>query len=135
MWIRKTNSQLASERNRIWLSFGGPAVLFFICVICNLIIVIRGPLDGGNHARWPSTWSEALGISFFVGTFGAVIGYVLQIVFRKKLASLITYGKIVICSKCHRVKYLDQETTCECGGTFENFDNWTWVDEDRRADD
>jgi hypothetical protein len=130
MWTRKSNEQLARERRRIWLSFSGPAALFVICFIANLGIAMRGPLLGGRSGRWPDTWSLMFGVSAFVGAFAAIAGYALQVILGRKLVSLTEYGKIVICDTCHRVKHGDRERKCECGGAFDNFDHWTWLDED-----
>jgi hypothetical protein len=35
--------------------------------------------------------------------------------------------RTVICNTCHRTKTEDKARLCECGGTFEPFENWRWV--------
>jgi len=35
----------------------------------------------------------------------------------------------VICNSCHHIKTRDNALSCECGGTFEPFENWKWIDD------
>jgi hypothetical protein len=132
MWMRKTEEQVARE-SRVWPSLGGPAALFLICFLASIGIAIQGPRQGAGQVNWPHSWSEALFGATFIAMVAAIAGYVLQVLLRRKLSSLTKYGKIVICDACHRVKHRDGETKCECGGTFDDFEKWTWVDEDEPA--
>src|SRR6185295_16857116 len=126
MWIRKTEEEIARERSRIWLSIKEPAVLFLICFFANLAVAMQGPRLRVS-GRWPDTWHKMLFGSTIIAMIAAITGYALQILRRKKLSSLTKYGKVVICNACHRVKHRDNESDCECGGKFDEFDNWTWI--------
>jgi hypothetical protein len=44
------------------------------------------------------------------------------------------YITTVICCKCFKVKNLDNETNCECGGTFESLDLYMWIPDDAKND-
>ena len=132
MWMRKSDVQVARERNRVWLSFVEPAILFLICFLATIGIAIQGPRVA--VVNWPDTWSEMLFESAIIATVVAIAGYVLQVVLRRKLSSLTKYGKIVICDTCHRVEHRDGESKCECGGTFDDFDKWTWIDGGGKGD-
>lgn len=127
MWIRKSEEQISSERNHLWLSLRGPAVLFLICFLAGIGIAVQGPRSGGD-VSWPHTWFEVLRNATSIAMIAAIIGYVLQLVLRKKLNPLANHAKIVICDTCYRVKHRDCENKCECGGTFDDLDNWTWID-------
>ncbi len=129
MWMCKSEEQLAKERNGLWLSPYEPVVVFLICFVANMGIIIRGPLAHfGNVQQWPDTWPKALGYSAVTATVLAIADCVLQLAFRRTLVSFMRPVKVVMCDTCHRVKHRDSETTCECGGAFDDFDNWTWVD-------
>jgi hypothetical protein len=41
-----------------------------------------------------------------------------------------TPAPVVICTSCYSVAHLSKKKTCECGGKYEPFDNWTWIEED-----
>jgi hypothetical protein len=42
---------------------------------------------------------------------------------------MLSQSKLLICDRCFRTKSADRKQYCECGGTFEDFDLWKWVDE------
>ena len=56
---------------------------------------------------------------------------------RTMLLCIIDWGEAtpsmstVICNGCHEVKTVDGAFTCNCGGTFEPFANWEWVDDSK----
>lgn len=132
MWMRKSDQQKAQERSRLWLSFRGPAFLFVICFAAIFVKSILGNHSPARQVSWPSTWSEALPLAFFaatlVATAVAIAGYLLQIVLRRKILD-IGGSKVVICDACYKTKNRDGENMCSCGGTFDSFDNWTWIDD------
>jgi hypothetical protein len=128
MWMRKTDQQMTRERSRVWLSFRGPAWLFLICFLAFIATAIQGPGLRGHVWSGPESWPEAFFGATVIGAVAAVIHYALQLVLRRRLDPLATHVNVVICDACYRVKRRDGESTCECGGTFEDFDNWTWDD-------
>lgn len=130
MWVCKSDAQIVRERSRVWLSFSGPAVLFLICFLAGIGIGIQGPRRGAGEGHWPDTLPKILCDAAVISTVVAIAGYVLQIVRRRKLDSLVVPIKVVMCDTCHRVKHRDRENKCECGGTFDDFDKWTWINGD-----
>jgi hypothetical protein len=129
MWMRKDNKIVARERRRVWLCFRGPVLLFVICFLADFVLGIQGPRQSVAGTHWPDTFSKILRDAVCIATIVAVAGYALQIVFRRKLDPLAIHAKVVICDTCHRVKHRDGDGNCECGGMFDDFDNWTWVEE------
>jgi hypothetical protein len=73
--------------------------------------------------------SKILARSAIAALVAAVAAYILQIVCRKRLGSLFTPTRVVICDRRYRVKHADNKAQCDCGGVFEDFDRWTWTDE------
>jgi hypothetical protein len=137
MWVRKSGQQAAAESNRVWLWFRGPIVVFVVCFAMIIMVVVRGPRQGIAQAPFPNSLSECLYAATRFGTIAAIVDCILQIVFQRRLDPLAIRAKVVICDTCHRVKHRDSENKCECGGMFDDFDNWTWTDgdEERREGD
>lgn len=136
MWIRKSDEKIASDekkkRSYIWLSFRGPVVLFLISFLFVVVSVSLGPR--APAASRPTSFSVLLQGAIFIATITAIASYVLQIIFRRKLSDLLdrwTGPNIVICDTCHYVKHRDSsKNNCDCGGNFEDFNKWQWIDED-----
>ena len=59
----------------------------------------------------------------------ALVVYVLQLLLRREIDPLRVGGKVVICEKCNRIQHPNCAGRCECGGKFDDFDNWTWIDD------
>jgi hypothetical protein len=55
--------------------------------------------------------------------------YVLQIMTSKHGDRMM-----LICDKCSRIKNYDKTNRCECGGTFINFDEVKWIEDNKRVD-
>ena len=133
MWVRKSGHQMARERNRLWLSLGGPVFSFLIMFIGGIGIAIQGPRRAGGS--WPSTWPEVLSSATLLAGIVAVFHYSLQLVLQRRISALgISSDEVVICDTCYRVKRRDGEGICGCGGTFDDVDKWTWIDEDEKKD-
>lgn len=124
MWVRKSSQQIAKER-RMWSSFRGPLLWFLIMFVGGVALTFQGPRFPVTH--WPSTWQEAFCVAVFPAAIVAVVAYLLQLILKKRITVLDDVD-VVICDACHRVKRRDSESTCECGGKFEDFDNWTWIE-------
>jgi hypothetical protein len=127
MWVRKTAEQMAMERDRIRLSFRGPAAWFAICLLLNTVMIFGKACTSIDSKTLYGMFLIAIALATLV----AIVGYVRQIIHGKTLDSLSI--RIVICDRCHRVKRRDGEVKCECGGTFDDFDKWTWIDGDENA--
>lgn len=131
MWVRKSDQQIASER-RVWCSFGGPLVAFVIFFIGTIALAIQGPRRHVEY--WPVTWPQILQSAVAYASFLAIMVYALQILFRRRINFLAIKGRVAICSKCHLLKNTDRNKVCECGGTFENADNWTWIGDPKESE-
>jgi hypothetical protein len=140
MWMRKSDEQMAQmarERSRYWLSLQGPAIMFVVGFGASCGAAIVGGRAPAPQVHWPSTWHEVFPCTIYVatliGTIAAIAGYILQLVLKRRINPFASKVKVVICNACYRVKRLDSESKCECGGTFERFENWTWVDDRKES--
>jgi hypothetical protein len=103
-----------------------------ICFVADIGIAIRGPRVGGGVA-WPRGWSEELRDAAFIATVAAVAHCIVQVVLGRNVPS--GAKNVMICDTCHRVRRRDGATKCECGGTFDDFDKWTWIDGGKEEDE
>jgi hypothetical protein len=70
-------------------------------------------------------WQAVISVPVF-----AVFAYLLQLVLGTTFFESATGPtKVLICDKCYRTKSADGEQSCDCGGVFEDFELWKWVDE------
>jgi hypothetical protein len=127
MWVRKTNQHNTSKCGRLWLSFRGPVLWFLVTFAGGILLALRGPYLAVTH--WPSTWPEVISSATSFAAVFAIGSYALQILLKRRLVPFAVECDVVMCDTCHRVKQRDRETTCECGGKFDDFDNWTWIEE------
>ena len=128
MWVRKSDEQVAKERRASWRSFRPAFAWFVLMFLGGIVKAIQGPNQHAEH--WPITWSEILLCSTLFATVFAVVMYVLQLTLRSSDPFGFCGGKVVMCDRCYRTKNVDGKHTCECGGKFDDFDNWKWVDDD-----
>lgn len=126
MWVRKSDQQIATDRHRIWLCLRGPVSWFFI-IVGMAVMSVFSPRNAEGH--WPRDWLVYLCVASLIAGGVAVVVYGLQYFFGMRFNPFGT--EVVICDKCHRVKRLDDDHNCECGGAFDDFDRWTWIDDDR----
>jgi len=132
MWVRKSNEQIARERRRSWLSFRVPILWFLIFFVGGIGIALQGPRRQAQH--WPRTWSEILsGAAVDAGVI-AIVAYAVQLLCKERLDPGRVGADVVMCDTCHRVKHPDNQSKCECGGTFDDFEKWTWIDGDGKQD-
>jgi hypothetical protein len=127
MWVRKTDEQIARARSHLWLSFRGPLSWSLVLFVCGIVLALQGPRGPAQH--WPHTWPEILSFATRGAVIAALVLYVLQLVVQRKIDPFGTFGKVAICDTCHRVQHPNSEGRCECGGKFDDFDNWTWTDD------
>lgn len=102
---------------------------FLIVYVLGVAIAIQGPRRSVTH--WPSTWREVLSGSVLCAAVVAIVAYALQLVLRKKIDPLGIDADVVFCDTCHRVKRRDSQARCECGGRFDDLDNWNWIDDEK----
>ena len=127
MWVRKSSQRVTKAPSGSRLSFRGPVLWFMIMFAGAIVLTARGPRFPAAH--WPSTWFEVISSAALSAAVVAIGVYVLQIVLKTRLDPFAPKVDVVICDTCYRVKRRDGETGCECGGKFDDFDNWTWIDE------
>jgi hypothetical protein len=124
---------MVAKHGCVWLSFRGPAVVFVVCFVASVGIAIEGP-RAPTIQPWPDSWSEILSGATFIAAVAAVATYVLQLILQRPFDLLAIHAKIDMCDSCHRVKHWDSVSKCECGGAFDDFDKWTWVDGDEKGE-
>ena len=135
MWVRKTSQEIAEEadgkRSGLWRAFGGPAIVFCATFFFVAVAIIAGPRHNtGAVPYWPTTWGDLLRTAVLVASTAAVVAYLCQALFEKPIIELISPSdRDEICDTCHRVKLVDKQRSCECGGRFEDFTLWKWVDD------
>ena len=125
MWVRKTDEQIVRGHRGLWLSFSGPLLWFLLLFVCAIGRTLEGPFRPVQ--RWPETWPEILCRALVFAATASLLVYVLQLAVRRKIYPV--NGKVVICDRCHRVTRPTRARKCTCGGDFDNFDNWTWIDD------
>jgi hypothetical protein len=118
---------LELERDSARFDFRGPAIVLITWFLGDIALAVQGPRQNVN-AHWPGSWFETISIAAFSATVAATVSYVLQLLFRKRIGSLLFPTRVEICDNCHRVRRRGGESSCECGGTFDDFDRWTWID-------
>ena len=126
MWVRKSDQQIANDRSRLWLSFRGPLLWFLVLFVGGIVCISVRPRET-NVGRGLGTWHEVVANAMVLAAIAGVVIYVLQLVLRRRIDPLEVGGKIVICPKCHRVTRPSRDNLCECGGRFDDFDNWEWI--------
>ncbi|MGO8691326.1 MAG: hypothetical protein ACLQLG_17020 [Thermoguttaceae bacterium] len=127
MWARKTGDEIANEPRKVWWAFSGPTLASFMMFVGGVLSLVTGPKFGGGASR-PSTAGGFLFKAAVLSLLAWLFAYVCQIIFRKPFFSLLS-RKVVICNNCYRVKSPDGNARCGCGGEFEDFARWKWVDD------
>jgi len=117
MWIRKSSEELEEQKIKTRRDPIPPLVVGVLGALLSLI-----------YERSISVF--ILGFILFF-----VLSYLGQILTGNLLIfALDFYGapvSTVICNTCHRTKTMDKALLCDCGGTFEPFENWKWVEDEK----
>jgi hypothetical protein len=133
MWVRKTPEEIARKKTKLWKAFGGPvlfALLVCACWIVRDLVDFRDGPDAGRPVGGPVNvnrllWQAAVSLPFVAG-----LAYLLQLMIGMPFLELgVGPSKVLICDKCYRTKNPDGQGSCDCGGTFEDFSLWKWVDD------
>ena len=126
MWVRKTEQEIALDRNRDRFGFGWPLLwglsvsvgTFFYSVIL------------------AQRWSKAVPISICLGAIASVVAFLYRLCCGKLKGAVLGGKQFVwvdldawICSKCHSAKHPRGTVFCKCGGMFEPIEEWKWVEE------
>lgn len=126
MWVRKSSEQIARDRRRLWLSPRWAMFWFLLALVCFTLKAMQSPHLPGQYR--PLTLSQIFFGSAVAAFVVALVIYVMQLILKRRVDPGRLGDKVVICDSCHRVKHPDGESKCECGGTFDDFDNWTWIE-------
>ncbi|MBN1912146.1 MAG: hypothetical protein JW818_20670 [Pirellulales bacterium] len=131
MWIRKTDEHMARER---WFSAVAPVGWFVIIFLLVLFSGIFRPHWYTGLYR-DESWTILLFKAVFSATLIAIGVYFFQVYFGRALTNPLLGPNVEICNQCHRTRNPNREKACECGGTFEDFTKWTWVDDGEEPSD
>jgi hypothetical protein len=135
MWLHKTPEDIAAEHKKLWSAFGGPLGFSLLLFILLLIVCLLRPSYRGGVSYRPFTFVERLVFTLKFALISSVIAfpcaYLLQVWLKRPIWSILSsyQTKVMICNKCFQVKSADDKPTCDCGGTFELFDLWKWVND------
>lgn len=135
MWVRKNDRRVSKRAGRVWPFLRSSLVWFFLGFVLSVGITLRGPMRGVCNS-WPTTWCDTLTFAAQVGAVLAIVAFAFQLILQRRISFFecleegdSSNAKVVICNECHRVKNRDRDDTCECGGSFEDFDDWTWIED------
>ncbi len=128
MWIHRKKSEIEKERKRKYLSIKDPLFIATVIFLSTTLIIKTGYNKWAGPSIDPISWSvffdtgliKALKYSFIF----FIISYFWQLYIKRPL-----FGRAptLICSKCYKVKAIDKNFSCECGGQFIKIDEMEWV--------
>jgi hypothetical protein len=131
MWMRKDAEDASKERQKLWLAaFGSSLSGFVIIFVMGVIVSLTGPLmPVSGPLKGFSSFEDAIIHSLKTALIVGILFYFLYILSKGTLPGLSCHSTVMICDKCFRVKNNDGKEACECGGKFEDFSLWKWVDD------
>jgi hypothetical protein len=131
MWIRKTQNEIAEKPTRSWLALGEPMLLWLIVFVTAFFLgAVDAPPRHVQMIRHPQlTWSEVFYRAVGVALIATFIACIYKSIVGRSLFQLSPSPKTQICNTCYRVKSPDGQLACDCGGIFEDFELWKWVDD------
>jgi hypothetical protein len=129
MWVHKTTKEIADQRRKLWFAFGGPFFILILVFFCGVIKDMAGLYKAGHSPSREFTLGQILSFASGFAVSAAIVTYLCQLLFGRPLLSLMEKSKVLICDKCFRMKNSDGQQSCECGGKFEDFDLWKWIDD------
>jgi hypothetical protein len=109
-------------------------VVGFVSSVISAITGHRWSIPG-SCTHTPQTWSETISSASVFAGFMAAGSYALQLILGKRGELLFSCNSVVICNRCHRFKNRNADQVCKCGGTFEDAENWTWLDDEHAVRD
>ena len=133
MWVRKSSEQIARDRRRSWRSPHAALFWLLVALVCCIGRGAESPNLPGLHD--PGNWSQLLSCSAVMAGAVAVVIYVMQIILKRRVDPGRLGDKVVMCDRCHQVKHPDGASKCECGGVFDDFNNWTWIEGGKEEDE
>ncbi len=136
MWVRKTPEEIAKERNTLWRRLSSLMMAAFLGFGLSIAL-----MSGGRYGPHHPITSAGFLLAVAVGLIAMVAAYLAQLRFGKPLFSRYCgqpsggrysppgYEGSQICDTCHRVRPYDPQQVCDCGGKFEDLDDWKWVED------
>src|SRR5688572_10347675 len=123
-WRRKTVAELRADRDQRARGRLNPAPALVMACICSGVVALAraaGLVKGSGDAS-TSTWASVAGLfaPLLVVLFG--IFYLAQVALGW---SVVSSGRLVICTRCFDVRVKGSSQTCPCGGAFDDADLWT----------
>lgn len=130
MWMHKTIDEVSAEENKSRTSFRIPAFWGIMAFACALVrssgyITFRSIAFPPRNSDLYHAFLHAL---ILAGLTFAIV-YLCQRFLGWNMFPRANDRKTVICNRCFRVKSADDQESCKCGGKFEDFKLWKWVDD------
>jgi hypothetical protein len=147
MWVRKTYVDLEKEKAELDESISKNSLkkaikrFFYFLFGTFLFLILEGIILGPEFLSYEPIPSnpikikelpEYLDIFLIVSLIIATLVLLFSLFVPKYF--IRDYKTTLICNKCFKVKNPDNETKCECGGSFENISLYKWVSEDEQID-
>jgi hypothetical protein len=93
--------------------------------------MLAGPRS--RPRQWPNSLGQFLVIAAIVSLVAWLAAFLWQLISGKRILPFRSPPgsdkKVVMCNRCYQVKSPDDNARCDCGGEFEDFDLWKWVDD------
>jgi len=122
-WIKKisSSSKLKRKYNLGWIAFYFPIIFILISVSAK---------TGYRKysSSYPISWEEYFKQAPVILLFAGIISFVFYL-FGLKFGFGEKKYETLMCDKCERVKLVDNESKCECGGTFYPINNFEWKED------
>ena len=118
MWVKRTDAEIAEERERRRRTRLRGAVLFGFFVLF-IITCFFGWREAADRSRFTSPVVELLSRLPFALVAAIICAFLSYKLDRKR--------PMMICPKCEATKYEDGVTACSCGGRFEKMEMMKYV--------
>ena len=119
MWVRRTEAEIAKERQRQRRSRLQGAVIFGTFILL-MVLCFFGWRESARRGRFVVPTEEMLSRLPFASVAAILFAFVMYKWERKRLP-------MMICPKCETTKYKDEVTQCSCGGHFEMMEVMKYV--------
>jgi len=129
MWKPKTKDELLKEERKKEKDAKLIGVFFFLFIPFLLTVLtkfIGTQAYRGAPLGQTLSWTEilrTLPFMFFVSSIGGILMY---LTFRK-----YNYVSTQVCPKCGKIRPLDKNENCACGGKFRLLSEMKWVENDK----
>lgn len=122
MWILKDKNQLKACRRK---KITSPKRPFLIAIIGFFAFSAEPAYD--SSVPWRQFFQEDFSKVIILTIVLFVTLYVWQLITKKPIGE----KRLLICTKCHKIKHYDKNQYCECGGDRVNLYEMKWVEESK----